>query len=49
MTQFEKNRFAQEDGIGQVVLELKSYLTSAETEYTKKIRPYNPLLGLVRT
>jgi len=46
LTQYEKNRFSQKDGIGQIEMDLKSVLTTKEEEYIKKLYPYDPLIGV---
>ena len=48
---FEMNRWSKQDGIGQATFELKDYDLFKERpgdiELKKKMRPYDPLLGLV--
>lgn len=49
---YELNRWSKQDGIGQASFELKDYDLLRERpgdiEIKKKLRPYDPLLGLVR-
>ena len=49
--QYELNRWSQQDGIGQVAYEVKDadLLKEKVTEVSlkKKLRPYDPLIGLV--
>ena len=49
--QYELNRWSQQDGIGQVAFEVKDadLLKEKVTEvsFKKKLRPYDPLIGLV--
>ncbi|XP_057294194.1 synaptotagmin-2-like [Hydractinia symbiolongicarpus] len=48
--QYELNRWSKQDGIGQIAYEVKdgNLLSEkvGEIEVTRKLRPYNPLLGL---
>ena len=50
--QYELNRWSKKDGIGQITFELKKAdllkEKSGELAYKRKLRPYDPLLGLVR-
>jgi len=45
---YELNRWSKKDGIGQLVLDLKDYnlKTGLEVELNKKLKPYDPLIGL---
>ena len=49
--QYELNRWSKHDGIGQIAYELKSAgllkEKTGEVELKKKLRPYDPLIGLV--
>ena len=49
--QYELNRWSQQDGIGQIAFEVKDadLLKEKVTEVNlkKKLRPYDPLIGLV--
>ena len=49
--QYELNRWSKQDGIGQATFELKDYDLLREKqediEIKKKLRPYDPLIGLV--
>lgn len=49
--QYELNRWSKQDGIGQATFELKDFdllkERPGEIEIKKKLRPYDPLLGLV--
>ena len=50
--QYELNRWSKQDGIGQLTYEIKKTDLAkekvGEVTLKKKLRPYDPLLGLVR-
>lgn len=49
--QYELNRWSKQDGIGQIAFELKDTdllkEKVSEVEFKKRLRPYDPLIGLV--
>ena len=48
---YELNRWSKSDGIGQIAIELDDFnlKNGIEVPLTKKLRPYDPLIGLVST
>ena len=50
--QYELNRWSKQDGIGQLMFEVKKanllQEKVGEVTFKRKLRPYDPLLGLVR-